>query len=34
MPLPLYLLSGDKEKLRGKGLYFLRCVAPGKAINP
>jgi hypothetical protein len=29
-----FVTHGDKEKLRGKGLYFLRCVPPGKAINP
>jgi len=26
--------DGEKIKLRGKGLYFLRTTPPGKAINP
>jgi len=31
---PIFVLSdGEKEKLRGKGIYFVRCTPPGKAIN-
>jgi len=29
-----YVTHGEKEKLRGKGIYFLRMTAPGKGINP
>ena len=25
---------GEKEKLFGKGVYFIRCTPPGKPINP
>lgn len=34
MPVTKYLFPiGEKEKLRGKGLYFLRTVATGKSVN-
>jgi len=29
-----FVTDGEKIKLKGKGLYFLRCTDPGKAINP
>jgi len=29
----LYLI-GEKERLKGKGLYFVRTTPPGKPVNP
>lgn len=29
-----FVTDGEKIKLKGKGLYFLRCTDHGKAINP
>jgi hypothetical protein len=28
-----YVTDGEKEKLRGKGVYFMRCTPPGKGVN-
>jgi len=29
-----YLTDGEKIKLKGKGIYFMRCTPPGKQITP
>lgn len=29
-----YVTDGEKEKLRGKGVYFMRCTPAGKGVNP
>jgi hypothetical protein len=30
----LNYLIGEKEKIKGKGLYFVRTTPPHKAVNP
>jgi hypothetical protein len=27
-------LIGEKERLKGKGIYFVRTTPPGKPVNP
>lgn len=29
-----YVTDGEKERLKGKGLYFVRTTPPGKPVNP
>lgn len=29
-----FVTDGEKVKLKGKGVYFIRTLPPGKAINP
>lgn len=29
-----YYLIGEKERLKGKGIYFVRTTPPGKPVNP
>lgn len=29
-----YVTDGEKEKLKGKGVYFVRSTPPGKPVNP
>lgn len=29
-----YVTDGEKEKIKGKGLYFVRTTPPHKAVNP
>jgi hypothetical protein len=29
-----FYLIGEKERLKGKGIYFVRTTPPGKPVNP
>jgi hypothetical protein len=30
----IYITDGEKERLKGKGIYFVRTTPPGKPVNP
>lgn len=33
MKITYFNTIGEKIKLKGKGVYFMRCIPPGKAIS-